>query len=267
MGGIFAIWLIIGIIKPMKEYALKDNDLILGLPAGRAGAREKEYVLRVKDLPSEEKPREKMVKQGPSVLSEVELLAVILGVGTRKEEVFAMASRIFKQYGKNTIVNQTDPKELERELDIPMAKACQIVAAFELGRRFFRKTNGGPAIVRTPKQAYEFLKDMRDLPKEHLRGIYLNSRHRVIHDEIISIGSLTASIIHPREVFRPALECRAAAIIVAHNHPSGNARPTREDIEITNQLIEAGKILGIDLLDHIVISKNGFSSIPANYGN
>ncbi len=244
----------------MIRYALKDNDLILG-------AREKEYVLRVKDLPDGERPREKMAKQGPAALSEVELLAVLLGVGTRKEEVFAMASRIFKRYGENIIASQTDPKELERELDIPLTKACQIVASFELGRRFFKKTDGAPAVVRTPKQAYEFLKDMRSLPKEHLRGIYLNSRHRVIHDEIISIGSLTASIIHPREVFRPALECRAAAVIVAHNHPSGNAKPTRDDITITEQLVEAGKILGIDLLDHIVISKNGFSSVPADYGN
>lgn len=244
----------------MRKYALKDNDLILG-------AREKEYVLRVKDLPDGERPREKMIKEGPSVLSEVELLAVVLGVGTRREEVFAMASRIFKQYGENTIVNQTDPNELERDLDIPLAKACQIVASFELGRRFFKKTNGGPVVVRTPKQAYDFLKDMRDLPKEHLRGIYLNSRHRVIHDEIISIGSLTASIIHPREVFRPALDCRAVAVIVAHNHPSGNTKPTREDIEITNQLVEAGRILGIDLLDHIIVSKNGFASVPADYNN
>ncbi len=244
----------------MKRYTLKDNDLILG-------AREKEYVLRVKDLPDGEKPREKMIKEGPSVLSEVELLAVVLGVGTRKEEVFAMASRIFKQYGENTIVNQTDPNEIEKELDIPLAKACQIVASFELGRRFFKKTNGGSVVVRTPKQAYDFLKDMRDLPKEHLRGIYLNSRHRVIHDEIISIGSLTASIVHPREVFTPALECRAVAVIVAHNHPSGNTKPTKEDIEITNQLVEAGRILGIDLLDHIIVSKNGFVSVPANYNN
>ncbi len=244
----------------MKRYALKDNDLILG-------AREKEYVLRVKDLPDGERPREKMIKGGPSALSEVELLAVVLGVGTRKEEVLAMASRIFKQYGENTIVNQTNPNELERELDIPLAKACQIVASFELGRRFFRKTNGGPAVVRTPKQAYDFLKDMRDLPKEHLRGIYLNSRHRVVHDEIISIGSLTASIIHPREVFRPALDCRAVAVIVAHNHPSGSVKPTKEDIEITNQLVEAGRILGIDLLDHIIVSKNGFASVPADYNN
>jgi len=244
----------------MKRYALKDNDLILG-------AREKEYVLRVKDLPDGERPREKMIKEGPSVLSEAELLAAVLGVGTKKEEVLAMASRIFKQYGENTIANQTDPNELEKELNIPLAKACQIVASFELGRRFFKKTGGTPAVVRTPKQAYDFLKDMRDLPKEHLRGIYLNSRHRVIHDEIISIGSLTASIVHPREVFRPALECRAVAVIVAHNHPSGSVKPTNEDIKITNQLVEAGRILGIDLLDHIIVSKNGFARVPADYNN
>ena len=106
---------------------------------------------------------------------------------------------------------------------------------------------------------------MRDLPKEHLRGIYLNSRHQVIHDEIISIGSLTANIVHPREVFRPALEYSAVAVILAHNHPSGTVKPTASDIAITTQLIAAGRILGIDLLDHIVITKNRFTSIPANY--
>ncbi|MCK9351610.1 MAG: DNA repair protein RadC [Candidatus Paceibacterota bacterium] len=240
-----------------SPYVLRDNDLFLDSDA-------KEYVLRVKDLPSEAKPREKMMQSGPSVLSEVELMAVILGVGTKKEEVMSMASRLFEEYGKNAIVNHTDPRKLEREMNIPASKACQIIASLELGRRFFKQANGKTAIIRTSKQAYEYLKDMGELQKEHLRGIYLNSRYRVIHEETISIGSLTANIVHPREVFRPAVEHHAVAVIIAHNHPSGDKTPTKEDRAITKQLCSAGKILGIDLLDHLVITKTGFGSIASH---
>jgi len=98
-----------------------------------------------------------------------------------------------------------------------------------------------------------------------VRGLYLNSRYRLIHDEVISVGSLTANIVHPREVFRPALEYSAVAVIIAHNHPSGSVKPTEEDVEITKQLVKAGKILGVDLLDHIIIAKNKFTSIFVNY--
>jgi DNA repair protein RadC len=242
----------------MNKYALKDNNLILDNP-------EKKYILRIKDLADEDKPRERLIKHGPSILSEEELLAIVLSVGTKKEEVFTMSSRIFKEYGEKNIANQTSPKILEQELDVPLAKACQIIACFELGRRFFKNTPGGQVTIRTAKQAYNYLKDMHDLPKEHLRGLYLNSRYRLIHDEVISVGSLTANIVHPREVFRPALEYSAVAVIIAHNHPSNSLKPTEEDIEITKQLVKAGKILGVDLLDHIIIAKNKFISIPVDY--
>lgn len=242
----------------MIKYNLKDNDLIIDNP-------NKKYVLRVKDLPDEEKPREKLLKYGPQSLSVSELLAIVLSVGTKKEEVLKMSSRILKEYGDKNIVNQADPKAIEKDLGIPLVKACQIVACFSLGKRFFQKNNKGSVVIRTAKDVYEYLKDMRDLPKEHFRGIYLNSRYRLVYDEVISIGSLTANVVHPREVFRPAFEYSAAAIIVAHNHPSGTTKPTKSDIEITNQLISAGKILGIDLLDHVIIAKNKFVSIPADY--
>ncbi|MBU1177756.1 DNA repair protein RadC [Patescibacteria group bacterium] len=242
----------------MTTYSLQDHSLILDNP-------NRQYPLRIKDLPDEDKPREKLIKEGPISLSTPELLAVVLNVGTKKEEVMMMSSRIVKEYGEKGIINQTDPKLLEKELGVPLAKSCQIVACFELGRRFFKETKGRAAVIRTPKQAYEYLKEMRDLPKEQLRGIYLNSRHRVVHDEIISIGSLTTNIVHPREVFRPALEYSAVAMVLAHNHPSGVVKPTESDISITKQLVEAGHILGIDLLDHIIITKNRFASVPVEY--
>ena len=242
----------------MNKYRFKENNLILDNEG-------KKYVLKIKDLADEDKPRERLIKHGPSILSAAELLAIVLSVGTRKEEVFTMTSRILKEYGEKNIVNQTNPKTLEEELDVPLAKACQIIACFELGRRFFKDAPGRQVTIRTARQAYNYLKDMHNLPKEHLRGLYLNSRYRLIHDEVISVGSLTASIVHPREVFGPALEYSAAAVIIAHNHPSGSVKPTKEDITVTKQLVEAGKILGVDLLDHIIIAKNKFISIPVDY--
>lgn len=238
-----------------QSYSLKDNDLILD-------NSNKKYVLRVRDLSEEDKPREKLVRHGLPELSASELLAVVLGVGTKKEEVLAMSNRVLKEYGERTIANQVDPEIISKELDIPLSKACQIVACFELGRRFFKKSEFGPVTIRTAKQAFNYLKEMGSLPKEHLRGLYLNSRYRIIHDEVISVGSLTANIVHPREIFRPAIEYSAVAIILAHNHPSGSIKPTDADIEITGQIYQASKIIGIDLLDHIIIAKNKYSSIP-----
>ncbi len=226
---------------------------------------DKPYILTVNDLPQDEKPREKLIAHGSTVLSVGELLAVILNVGTKKEGVLEMSGRLLKDYGEATIINQTDPKKIEKALKIPLTKACQIVACFELGRRFFKTPVGKPQFLRTAKQVYEYLKDMRELPKENLRGLYLNSHFHVIHDEVISIGSLTANVVHPREVFKPALEYSASALILAHNHPSGIVKPSTEDVAITRQLIDAGKILGIHVLDHIIVTKTGFASVPADY--
>ena len=203
-----------------------------------------------------------MMERGPEELSVSELLSIVLSVGTKKEEVSAMSSRLLKEYGEKTLINQRDPKIISKELDIPIVKACQIVACFELGRRFYEKKSHGSVAIKSAKEAFEYLKDMRALPKEHFRGLYLNSQYKIVHDEVISIGSLTSSIVHPREVFKPALEYSAVAIIIAHNHPSGALKITEADLEVTQKLAEAGQILGIDLLDHLIIAKNKFVSIP-----
>jgi len=237
----------------MPKYQIKPQDFIVGL--------DKKYILRVKDMADDEKPREKMIKEGINALSATELLAVVLGVGTKKEEVFSMASRLLREYGEKAIIHEKNPKTIEKELKIPEAKACQIVACFELGRRFFQKKPGGSIAIRTAKQAYEYLRDMGPLPKEQFRGLYLNTHYQIVHDEVISIGTLDAAIVSPRDVFRPALEYSAAAIVIAHNHPSGSLKATRADVEITNKLIEAGKLLGIEILDHLIIADNKFASI------
>jgi DNA repair protein RadC len=238
-----------------KTYVFEDRDVLL------SEATEPQYVLRVRDLPVEEKPREKLLQLGPKALSVSELVAILLGVGTKKEEVLSMARRILKEYGETAIMNETDPAKLSEALNIPLGKACQIVASFELGRRYFANSGGRAVFVRSAHQAFEYLKDMGSGKKEQLRGLYLNSRHEVIHDEVISVGSLTANIVHPREVFQPAVAYGAVAVIIAHNHPSGSLEPTEADLDVTMQLIDAGRLLGIDLLDHLIITETTFISI------
>ena len=238
----------------MSNYKISDHDLIIG--------SDKKYTLRVKDLAEKDKPREKMVSRGARELSSAELLAIVLNTGNKKEGVLELSSRLLKEYGEKAIISQTDPEKLSKELAVPLVKACQIVACFELGRRFFQKKPYGSVTIRTARQAFEHLKEMGNLGKENFRGLYLNSRYQLIHDEVISIGSLTSSLVHPREVFKPAFEYSAVAVIIAHNHPSGSLKVTAADLEVTANLIEAGKVLGIDVLDHLIIAGNKFISVP-----
>lgn len=237
-----------------RPYMLMDSDLVMGEGDTR-------YILRVRDLPIEDKPREKLLSMGPANLTHAELMAILLGVGTRKEEVMGMAHRILREYGEKAIVNERNPQRLSDSLQIPITKACQIVASFELGRRFFQIKAGKPVFVRTSRQAFAHLRSMAVLQKEQLRGLYLNSRYQVIYEEVISIGTATANIVHPREVFQPALEHGAVAVIIAHNHPSGVLTPTSDDLIATDQLVAAGKVLGIDLLDHLIIADDQFISL------
>jgi DNA repair protein RadC len=236
------------------SYTLQEHDVTVGEYIDQ-------YILKVKDLPDEQRPREKLQRLGPKDLSVAELVAAVLGVGTRKEEILMMAQRIVREYGEKSIASETNPRKMAEALDIPLAKACQIIAAFELGRRFFANHAGKATYVRNAQQAYEYLYAMGYSAKEQLRGLYLNSRYQVVHDEVISVGSLTANIVHPREVFQPAIERGAVAIIIAHNHPSGNLEPTAEDRAVTRQLLAAGALLGIDILDHLIITDSGFIKI------
>lgn len=236
-----------------NNYVLRDTSMIIH-------EGNDPYVLKVRDLPTDDRPREKLLAAGPDVLSHAELMAVILGVGTRKEDVLTMSHRIVREYGEQTVANEHDPHKLAKALGIPIGHACQIVASFELGRRAFQSRGGQPLFVRTAAQAYEHFKVMAHLQKEQLRGLYLNSRFQVIHEEVISVGSLTANIVHPREVFKPAIDNGAVAVIIAHNHPSGSLTPTTDDQFATRQLVEAGTVLGIELLDHLIITADGFNS-------
>jgi DNA repair protein RadC len=237
------------------RYAVADRDLVFTEDSGS-------YVLRVRDMAEDDRPREKMLRGGPGSLSVSELVAILWGVGSRKEDVLAMARRTLREYGEKTIVNELDARRLAQTADIPLGKACQIIASLELGRRFYsRRASGQPTHIRNAKQAYQHLRDIGRSQKEQLRGLYLNSRYQVLHDEVISVGSMTSNVVHPREVFQPAIERGAVAIILAHNHPSGRLEPTMADIEITEQLIAAGRVLGIELLDHLIVTATKHVSI------
>ena len=242
----------------MQTYAIRPNIKFLDRTY-------REYPLTIHDLPSEDKPREKLIQSGPEALGIKELLANILVTGTTKENILEMSDRLIRDYGEKSILSERNPTKLSEELDIPIVKACQIVACGELGRRFYDRSESGFVTIRNAKDVFDYFQDMRNLPKEHLRGLYLNSHNRILRDEVISIGTVNSNMIHAREVFRPAIECNAAAVILAHNHPSGEAMPSKEDVDITADLVRAGKLLGISILDHVIITKDSFASVSANY--
>lgn len=262
-------------------YKLQDTDIVFdagsefsyGTPIVYGGGESgmysrptvRTYPLKLRDLPTDDKPREKMIESGPEVLSLQELIAIVLNTGTKSEDVLSISQKVVREYGHSALITQLDAKQMSESLQIPIGKACQIIACSEIGKRLYKKNDFGLQVIRTADDVFNFLKDMHNLPKEQLRGIYLDTHNRVIHDEVISIGTLNSNIVHPREVLRPGLEYGAAAIILAHNHPSGIATPSESDIEITKQLISAGKIIGIRILDHIIVTKNGFQSVDVDY--
>jgi len=211
----------------------------------------------IKDLPKVERPREKLMRYGPEKLSNSELLAILLRSGKKGENVVELASKILKRFKADKLPYLTFD-ELKDYPGLGPAKACEIVACFELGKRLLKGKKA--RIYLKPKEVWEELKDIRDNKKEHFVIFYLDSRNQEIKREIISIGSLNANLVHPREVFEPAVRNLAAQIILAHNHPSGDPEPSEDDITITKRLVEAGKIMGIEVIDHIIVVKNGFLS-------
>ncbi|MES2314786.1 MAG: DNA repair protein RadC [Patescibacteria group bacterium] len=243
-----------------SQYIIRDIPLVLD-----RSPFDDEYPLLIRDLPPEGKPREKLMAHGPEALTVSELAALLIVTGTTKEDVLGMTNRIIRDYGERNIFAEHDPTKLSKDLDIPIVKACTIVAAGELGRRFYARNQSGFTTIRNAHDVFDYLGELRSLPKEQMRGLYLNSHSRIIRDEVISVGTVGSNFAHPREVFRPALESSAVAVILAHNHPSGEATPSPEDIEITKRLIQAGKLMGIRLIDHVIITKDGFTSVKADY--
>lgn len=211
----------------------------------------------IKELPKVERPREKLIKYGPEKLSNSELLAILLRTGKKGENVVELARKILKKFKTEKLPYLTFD-ELKDYPGLGPTKICEIIACFELGKRLLKGKKA--RIYLTPKEVWEELKDIRDNKKEHFVIFYLDSRNQEIKREIISVGSLNANLVHPREVFEPAVRNLAAQIILAHNHPSGDPEPSEDDLTITKRLVEAGKIMGIEVVDHIIVVKNGFFS-------
>lgn len=214
--------------------------------------------MKIKDLPRIDRPREKLIRYGPGKLSNSELLAILLGTGTKGVNVIELSNKILKKFTSNDLT-KAGIKELKDTFGLGEAKACGIVACFELGKRLLKEKKS--ELILSPEDVWDQLKDIRDHKKEHFVIFYLDTRNQEICREIISIGTLNESLVHPREVFEPAIRNSAAQIIIAHNHPSGNPDPSEEDIKITAKLVEAGKLLGIELFDHIIVTKDNFFSM------
>lgn len=212
-----------------------------------------EYKLRIHDMQKEERPRERLMKSGASALSDSELLAIILRTGSRQENIITLCQRLLKEYNLKQL-SQINLNQLMKIHGIKESKASQIAACFEIARRLESFNDGEKLKINSPEDVYRRIYPMmREQKKEMFIELCLDTKNQVIKEGTISIGSLNANIVHPREVFKMALAESAAHIIVAHNHPSGDPTPSREDIEITKKLVETGSIMGITVLDHVII--------------
>ncbi|EIJ79039.1 hypothetical protein PB1_15814 [Bacillus methanolicus PB1] len=218
--------------------------------------------LMIRDFPEDERPRERFIQSGPESLSNHEILAILLRTGTKEESVLQLANRLLTHFEGLRLLKDATLEEITAIKGIGKAKAIQVLAAVELGRRIANLSYDDRYVIRSPEDGAKYLmNDLRFLSQEHFVCLYLNTKNQVLHRQTIFIGSLNASIVHPREVFKEAFRRSAASIICAHNHPSGDPTPSREDIEVTKRLAECGKIIGIDLLDHLVIGENKYVSL------
>ncbi|MBU1200943.1 MAG: DNA repair protein RadC [Nanoarchaeota archaeon] len=215
--------------------------------------------MRIKDISKENRPRERFLKNGAMALSDAELLAIILQKGSKKENVVDMSNRIISKNGIDKL-SELSLKELQEIDGIGPGKAMQIKALFEFNKRYsLSKQNGKP--IKSAKDVFEYCSPkLSGVDKEHFIILHLDTRNRVIKDEIVSVGTLNSSVIHPREVFKSAIKESANAIILVHNHPSGDTKPSEEDKTITERLFDAGELLDIKVLDHIIIGNDCYYS-------
>jgi DNA repair protein RadC len=223
------------------------------------------YHSKIKDWPLDERPREKLLKFGAGALSDSELLAIIISSGTKKITAVDVAKTVLKEFGSLGEISSKSVLEIKNRIKkgggLGQAKIIKLVASFEIGRRASAQSVGPQITVRNPQDiANYYIPQLKDLKQEIFRIALLDSANHFMKDVIITQGILNTSLVHPREVFKPAILEPSANIILIHNHPSGEYRPSEEDIEITKQLVEAGKILGISVFDHIIIAKDKFFS-------
>lgn len=215
--------------------------------------------MKIKDLPEQNRPRERFLKYGPETLSDAELFAIILRTGTSGENVIDMANRLIKEYGLNNLF-ECSLKELQKIKGIGPDKGMQILAMAELGKRYnsskqtIKKISG-------PKDVFDlFHERLKNEKQENFYIVMLNTHNNIIAEHLVSKGTLDTSILHPREIFKPAIKNSSSKIVLVHNHPSGDPTPSREDLEITKIIIDSGDLLGIKVIDHIIIGKEDYWS-------
>jgi len=211
--------------------------------------------MKLRDLAKIERPREKLIAKGSKNLKDEELLAILLGTGIKGKNVIEVAKQILTKYPKGRLLKMSYD-DLAKIKGIGPAKACTILAAIELIKRTLNIQEETLPIIESVKDVLAQAVYLRDKSREHFMVIYLNARNEMIFKKPMFIGTLNASLVHPREIFNEALKQNAAQIILAHNHPSGDAEPSEDDLLVTKRIIEAGKIMGIDVLDHVIITKN-----------
>lgn len=210
---------------------------------------------KLRDLPEFDRPREKMVKRGPAVLSNLELVAAVLGVGSKGKDVYELAWEIVKLVEKN--FNGLSLDKLKHIEGIGTAKACQVMAAVEFSRRFLLRDR---IKIKTDKDVFPLVAEIADRKQEFFLTLTLDGANHLIEKRTVFVGTTNQSLTHPREIFSYAVTDRAVGIILVHNHPSGDHTPSKEDYEVTDRMVNAGKIIGIDILDHLILSKSGYHS-------
>ncbi len=215
---------------------------------------------KLKSLARHELPREKLIEKGVLNLRDFELMAILLRTGTRGKNVLEVSKEILTKFPKKKLLALSF-KDLSKIKGIGPGKACLLLSAFELSRRALEVEDNSLPVINSAKDAVIQLQEIRNAKKEHFVVLYLNARNQLVYKETISIGTLNASLVHPREVFKPAIEHLAVSIILAHNHPSGELSPSEADIMLTGRLADAGSLLGIEVADHIVVTGSGFVSI------
>ncbi len=220
------------------------------------------YTVAIRELPSSERPRERLQNHGPAAVSTAELLAIQLRTGTQERSALGLAELLLSRFEGLRGVANASIEELSRIKGIGPVKAVQIAAAVELGRRLALFSDDEKPTIRGPQDvANLLLPELRDAHKEHFKSLLLNTKNQVLKAVTVSVGILDSSLVHPREVFKDAIAVSAAALIVAHNHPSGDPTPSVEDKRVTERLAEAGQLLGIELLDHIIVGDNRWVSL------
>ncbi|HEB12292.1 MAG TPA: JAB domain-containing protein [Actinobacteria bacterium] len=216
----------------------------------------------IKNLPVSIRPRERLAAIGPGKMSDIELLAIVLGTGTRGLNSMRMAQGLLARFKRIGSLGAADFSDVASINGIGPAKAAQLLAAVELGKRACVEESDKKISLTSPaKVAKLLIPKMRDLEEEHFKALILDTKNQLLRVVDVAVGTLNAAIVHPREIFKIAIKANAAGLIVAHNHPSGDTSPSREDITLTRRLAEAGRILGIEFIDHIIIGDGCWLSL------